>query len=267
MIANKEIIAKLAHFGFDETDSLVYLGLVQTGEITVSNLASKLRIDRAKVYRTLNKLRSIGAITTTFTNPVLCKAEDPKIAFSNIIQQKEDEVIMLHKLAKDITRDLKNYKGYEGISEQPSFSIIQGRVNIYGKIIKIIQEARDTVYIMTSVEDLLRMYHTAIPDKIKEKTKTGIEIRLTTGMPNEKEMQILNKFNASEIKLGRLPSKGRIILEHGKQVIMSGSITDTMSLNDEMDSVMFTNSYEIVSNIYSLCSHIWETAEPVIVSR
>lgn len=74
----------------------------------------------------------------------------------------------------------------------------------------------------------------------------------------------VKRFNASETKICKLPSKGRMVVQKDKQMIMSDSATASqMSTNSESDFSLCTNSSEMISNIHSLCSLLWETAQPL----
>ncbi len=126
----------------------------------------------------------------------------------------------------------------------------------------MINEAKDDLYIVTTIEDAIRMYHTAIPEKIKQYIQKGGNVYLITETSNEKELYFLDKFTTTETRLEKLPSKGRIVMEKGNQVVMSGHISNTMSLNDDMDSVMITNATDIVTYIHNLCSYIWSQSKP-----
>lgn len=263
-----DIIEKLSYFGFDETDSKIYIGLNRFNEITVGSLSTKLKIDRTKTYRSLNKLKNLGVVTTTFTNPIICKALPPKKALTIMIENKEDELIMLHKVSKDLVKNFEHLKINEEPLKQFSFSIIQGRANVFGKIIKTLNEAKNDIYIVTSIEDLIRMYHTAIPEKIKQYIKRGGRVFLITECNSDKDKYFIDQFVTSETRIEKLPSKGRIILENNSQVIMSGYISNSMSLNDETDSVMVTDSSEINSYVNNLCQYFWNKSKvPEIIRK
>ena len=94
MVEHNELIQTLEKFGLDITDSKLYLGLLQTGSVTVGSMSTKLGIDRGKTYRSLNRLRNLGLVTTTFSNPTICRAMEPEDALSKIIQRQEDEIIL-----------------------------------------------------------------------------------------------------------------------------------------------------------------------------
>ena len=263
MSTQEELINSLSFFGLEKPDAIVYLGLLQMGSVTVGTMSSKLSIDRGKAYRSLNKLRNMGLVSTTFSNPTICEAVDPEEALTTIIQRKEDEIITMQKLSRKIVTDLKQVSRETSVSEVSSFSIIQGRSNIYARIGKLIQGSTTTVYIVTTVEDILRMYHTAIPEKIKICQKNGGQVRVLTQTNSENILQLVDRLNASETRIGKLPSKSRMIVEEGNQLIMSGSIKESMNLNDDSDSILYTNSSEMINNMFSLCTHLWKKSKPI----
>ena len=257
----EEIISHLEYFGLDRIDSKIYTGLLQLGSVSVGTMAAKLEIDRGKAYRSLNKLKNIGIITTTFTNPTICTAVEPKKALSEIIALKDDEIITMKNLAKKITTDLSKVTRDSKTPDVSSLSIVQGRTNIYSKIGKMMQESKNTVYLVSTIEDLSMMYHTSIPEKIQYAKKHGSTIRILTGDVTSSEIEFIERLNASEVKIGKLPSKSRLIVEEKGQLIMSGAISDLMNLRDDNDSILYTNSPEMVNNMFSLCTLLWKKSK------
>jgi sugar-specific transcriptional regulator TrmB len=253
----KEMLEALAFFGLEEIDSKVYMGLLQTGPVSVGALSAKLDIDRGKTYRALSRLRNMGVVTTTFSNPTLCSALLPAEAMSIILERKQDEITTMKNLSQKIVQDISVIVRNNEVQELSSFVIIQGRSNIYSRISKLLQKASGVVYIVSPAEDLMRMYHTSIPERIQLLKEAGVQIRILTEVAKETEMSFIDRLNPSEIRLGKLPSKSRMIVEENKQLIMSGALNASMDLNDESDSVMHTNSAEMVSNMFSLCTLLW----------
>lgn len=246
------------------------MGLLQTGPVSVGTLSSRLGIDRGKTYRSLSKLRNLGVVSTTFSNPTLCSAIEPIEALSTILERKQDEIVTMKSLSEKISQDISEIVRNCDIQEISSFIIIQGRSNIYSRIGKILQKASGIVYIVAPQDDLMRMYHTTIPEKIQLLKENGVEVRILTEVVTEKELSFISRLNPSEIRLGKLPSKSRMVVEENKQLIMSGSLNGSMDLNDDGDSVMHTNSIEMVNNMYSLCTLLWnksKTIEVVVPQR
>ncbi|WP_299291236.1 TrmB family transcriptional regulator [Nitrosopumilus sp.] len=263
MLSKDEVCESLVHFGLEEIDAKIYVGLLQMGSVTVGTMAQKLDVDRGKAYRSLNKLRNMGVISTTFSNPTIVNAVKPAEALTSIIQKKEDEIVMLQKLAHSLVENLNNFERESAPTDLSSFSIVQGRSNIYTRIGKLIQESTEKIFLVTTSDDLMRMYHTSIPDKIHARINAGGEVRIITEECTAKAMEIIEQLGTPDIKIGKLPSKSRMIVESKNQLIMSGAMKESMDLNDDVDSIMYTNSAEMVENMFSLCTHLWKKSKPL----
>ena len=90
----------------DELEAKVYLNLLRVGPITASALAKELDIDRARMYRTVDKLVNRNIISTTLSSPKLCIAAEPQEALKIALRKKEDEVNRIKKEGEAIIRSI-----------------------------------------------------------------------------------------------------------------------------------------------------------------
>ncbi len=248
----------------EELDAKIYLNLLRAGPITASALAKELDIDRARMYRTVDKLVSRNIISTTLSSPKLCIAADPQDVLKIALRKKEDEINRIKKGGEAVIEKINSEITIKQGTNVPTFRVVQGRNNIYADIAQLIENSSDIVYISTTLEDISRMYHSAIPEKIMICEKKGGKVRLLVELDDLKLIPFVKRFNATETKICKLPSKGRMVVQKDKQMIMSDSATASqMSTNSESDFSLCTNSSEMVSNIHSLCSLLWETAQPL----
>ena len=248
----------------DELEGHIYLNLLRTGPITASALAKELDIDRAKTYRTIDKLVSESIVSTTFSNPKLCIPTEPEEALKIVLRKKQDEINKIKKVGEKVIKRVQGVitAGYG--TNVPTFRIAQGATNIYANIEKLIEEAKDVVYIITTIKDISKMYHTNIPEKIKLCEKNGGKVRLLVELNDDKMLPFIRRFGATESKIGKLPSKGRIVVSKEHQMIMSdATVKGTMNTGSETDFALCTNSYEMVNNIYSLCTFLWKAGKNI----
>lgn len=125
-----------------------------------------------------------------------------------------------------------------------------------------LENSKNTVYIITTLKDISKMYHTSIPEKIKICEKNGGEVRLLTEMSDYGLRSYIDRIGATETKLAKLASKGRIIVEKDKQMIMSDATLKEDENNSVMSDFAFsTNSYEMVNNIFILCTLLWKNSK------
>jgi len=106
------------------------------------------------------------------------------------------------------------------------------------------------------------MYHTDIPEKIKICERNGAKVCLLTHISDKNHLPFVKRFGATETRIGDLSSKGRMIVEKGKQMIMSDVVwEDSDAQNIQYDYAICTDSSEIVNNIFMLCSFLWKNGK------
>ncbi len=250
-----------ATLDFDELESKIYLSLLRTGPITASALAKDLNIDRARMYRTVDKLVDRNIISTTLSSPKLCIAVEPEKALRLALEKKEEEIKKIKKSGEAIIDKINSEISTNQGTNIPTLRIIQGRANIYSDIAQMIENCTDTVFIATTLEDISKMYRSMIPEKIKICEKNGGKVSLLVEIENIEMISFVKRFNATETRVCRLPSKGRIAVLKEKQMIMSDS-TQTAS-NSESDFSLSTNAKDMVSNIDNLCRLLWKSGKPL----
>ena len=250
---------------FDDLESKIYLNLLRTGPITASELAKDLNVDRATMYRIVDRLVDRNIILTSLSNPKLCTAVEPENALKLGLEKKEEEIKKIRKSSKAIIEKITSirYCPNQG-TNIPTLRIVQGRANIYSDIGQMIENCFETVFIATTLEDISKMYHSMIPEKIKICKKKGGNVMLLVEIDDIKMISFVKRFNATEIRMCRLPSKGRIVVEKDKQMIMSDSTqTDSKS---EADFSISTDAKDMINNIDSLCRLLWKSAKPLEIA-
>ena len=247
----------------DELESKIYLSLLRTGPITASALAKDLNIDRARMYRTVDKLVDRNIISTTLSSPKLCIAVEPEKALKIALERKEEELKKIKRSGEAIVDKINNEIATNQGTNIPTLRIVQGRSNIYTDIAEMIENCNDTVYIATTLQDISKMYHSIIPEKIKICEKNGGKVLLLVDIDDDEMISFVQRFGATETRACKLPSKGRIAVLKGKQMIMSDS--SQASSNSETDFSLSTNAKDMISNIDNLCRFLWKSAKSLDV--
>ncbi len=248
--------------GLDDLEAKIYLNLLRVGPISASALAKEIDIERTKMYRTIEKLINQNIVSSTFSKPKLCIATEPEEVLKMIMQRKEDDLKKLKMTKTEVIKKIKEIVPTTNSKNLPTFHIIQDSSNIYSEIGKLIENSTDIVYIVTTLKDISKMYHTNIPEKIKICEKNGGEVRLLTEMNDYGLMSYIERIDATETKLSKLASKGRIVVSKDMQMIMSdATMKDQENNYVSSDFAFSTNSYEMVNNIYTLCTLLWKSSK------
>ncbi|MBA4462047.1 MAG: TrmB family transcriptional regulator [Nitrosopumilus sp.] len=245
----------------DELESKIYLSLLRTGPITASALAKDLNIDRARMYRTVDKLVDRNIISTTLSSPKLCIAVEPEKALKIALEKKEEEIKKIKKSGEAIVDKINNEITTNQGTNIPTLRIVQGRSNIYTDIAQMIENCTDTVYLATTLEDISKMYHSIIPEKIKICEKNGGKVLLLVEVDDMEMISFVKRFNATETRVCKLPSQGRIAVQKDQQMIMSDS--SQASSNSDTDFSLSTNAKDMINNIENLCRLLWKSSKPI----
>lgn len=245
--------------GLDDLEVKIYLNLLRTGPITASALAKELDVDRARMYRTVDKLVNRNILSTTLSIPKLCIPIEPKKALNLALRKKEDEVKKIKKTGQDIIQKITNEVNISNGTTVPTFRVIQGRSNTYSDIAQMIENSSGVTYIATTLEDISKMYHSAIPEKIASSQKKGGTVRLLVDIDQPEMMPFVKRFKATEIRICKLPSKGRMIIQQDRQMILSDSTAKQVSNNTDLDFSLCTNSVEMTNNLFRLCELLWRS--------
>ena len=258
----EELSSDLASvLNLEKLEAQLYLHLLRAGPITGSALAKELDIDRARAYRTIDKMISTNIISTTFSSPKLCIPIEPEEALKLALRKKEEELDRIKKSGKKVIRNINDVFASHHISPLPTFRVVQGRSNVYFDIEQLIENSSDVVYIATTLKDVSQMYHTNIPEKITMCENRGGQVRLIVEIDDPSQVSYVTRFNATATRIGKLPSRGRMVVEKGKQTILSDALSDPTQTNSPSHFSLVTNSYEIVCAIFTLCSLLWKNSK------
>jgi len=254
----------------DELETLIYLNLLRTGPITASALSKEINIDRAKAYRTIDKMSNDGIVSISFSSPKLCIATDPDEILSLALRKKEEELIKIKKGGRQIIEKIKKVVNTDNKTNVPTFRVIQGIENISSQIERILEDSTGTLYFVTTLTDVSRLYHSKIPEKIRLAQRAGGEVRLIVDDVPPKMTPFVKRFGLSEVRIGKLPSKGRIVVSKncpttGKLLMSDSAVRGTLHESTGTECALFTNSEEMTNNIFTLCDFLWKTSNQLII--
>ena len=223
----------------------------------------EIKIDRNKIYRKIEELVSAGFVSMTISSPKLCIPTDPENAIDLVLQKKKKEIEKINKFKKEVIRKIEGVVTAPFGTSIPTFRVIQGLSNVYSGISISLENSTGLVYIVTSIKDIIRMYHSDIPEKIKLCKKNGGKVFLITDSADKKMIPYIKRLNATEVKIGKLPSNGRVLAFENKQMFMSDSTNANDFLDESSDISLCTDATEMTNNISKLCQFLWGVSKPI----
>ena len=82
------VIEALAELGLNGYEATVYLALLARGGLTPTELATRAKVPRQRVYDVLESLASKGLCTSRDTTPRTFSAVNPTLALEGLSQQR-----------------------------------------------------------------------------------------------------------------------------------------------------------------------------------
>ena len=256
----------LQDFGLEEDEAQTYVGLAQLGSVKASEISSFTKIDRVRTYKILENLKNSGFVTSTLSSPIKFSANDPKTILNHIIIKQKQKVEHLERNGLQFLKILSQRKLQEPQTGLPKLTIVSNRNNIYDQMAKLIEETKDNLYVAVTLSDIIRMYYTSIPEIIKKIKKQNISIKWMTDSDLSTKLEYIQRLGIDEFRIVKLPSMGRLLCNES-QVLMSGNTTAQANKNINEESVMVTNSNDIINNMQSLCGFLWKSGKEVSIRK
>lgn len=149
-LKEKDIIKTLRDFGLTENESKVYIFLAKKGIIKAGEVSANLKMHKAQVYRILKTLQSKGLVESTLEFPMRFTVVPFQKVLDLLIKAKKEEASFLESKKEDMLAYWKSI-GVESPTFVPErFVVIQGRSNIYSRLLQLIEETKNEFLAVTT---------------------------------------------------------------------------------------------------------------------
>lgn len=272
-MSKKPALRTLLSLGLTEMDSRVYLFLAKKGPQKGKDIIAALRINRPQLYRSLKSLQGRGIVSSTLQRPARFSAISFEKALDMFIKAKMDEARRLEQNKNDILSELQSIEIEERADTAPRFMVIQGRNNVYSKILQMIQEAKEDLWVITTIPGLARASQFGLFDAgFKHPLRTNIQFRFLTYLDQENvnamKMLLQTKAKTKLNVEGRTIDSGfklfpRLVMRDEEEIIFFVS-SDSEKLDTEQeDTGLWTNSKALVHAFNAMFKELWRNAKAV----
>jgi len=219
------IVDDLKDLGLTERESEVYISLSKQKTMKAGDLSRQVRLHKAQVYRILKNLEEKGLVDSTLEVPARFNAVrlDKYLALS--IKARIEDAKYLGKYKDEM---LSRWRLIDSaISQIPTerFQIIAGRSNIYAKILDMIDDADEEVYVLTTSEVAQQISETDVTDAVFQKAKRNKDImfRYLISVKNDNDDKT---GNIEESRFSQLPNVEKYSIDGGAGFVSRFVIKD-----------------------------------------
>jgi sugar-specific transcriptional regulator TrmB len=201
----KDLLKKLAQFGFTTNQAKVYLSIIESNSLSVAKIAQNTQLHVQDIYKILPKLEKMGLITKTIGKPVQIKAIPIEEALPCLVdaekEKAQERIGHLEMNLKDLTDSIKESKVNE-LEEDICFVPLNTAKQIRNQAETTFGKVISSCDFIVNV-DLIKPLMCRLFQNIERFNNIGVRTRLIIESPTSPEFAraILQKAMPKNVKL------------------------------------------------------------------
>lgn len=258
MIVKNELIKKIkGYFDLNIYETKVWLAVLSKGVSSAGEIAEISGVPRSRTYDVLESLEKAGFVIEKLGKPVKYIAVKPEVVIeklkNNTMKSAEEKITTLSKL-----KDTQEYEelqelhktGVEPIKNHELSTSIKGRQNLYSQIRDVMENAEESVYMVSSSYELLskQKMFSSIFTKLK-KRKVDIKVIIPE---SEEDAKKLEKKLKIPIKSKSINS--RFVIADKRELIFTIKPT---SVHEDFDYGVWINSEYFTTSLAYMFELAW----------
>lgn len=241
----------LREIGLTEYESLAYLALVKSGELTAGKVSEVTSIPYSKVYSVLDSLDRKGWVEIKGGRPRHYYPRSPVEAIRAARLREENRFNQVREL---IVSELQPLYEQRDVKEKPEIWIIRGVENIVSTVNEILQKVQREL--MVAIPEIPLEFSPEVLQTLELLRDRRVDIHLLT----TKELITALKHNIAHIAEIRVRDElfgGGVVVDGKETLLFLGEdVAEKQNLAIWSDHVGLT----MIARIYF--EQLWDTAEP-----
>jgi sugar-specific transcriptional regulator TrmB len=269
--ANQDQILKtLQDLGLTRLDSQIYLYLSKRGPQKASEICKGLKVQKQPLYRCLKHLQSKGIVTESLEHPAKFNAVSFDKVVDIFVKVKMAEAQHIQENKKELLAKWQALAIGESIDTSAKFNVIEGRGNIYSKIMQMIKETKTQLSTISTIKGLIRADQFGLIETINGNIRK-IEFRVLTQISKQEvhaTKDLLNDVRKSQARFDiRSPELGlslfpEMVIKDNDETIFFISPTDATA-TEESDVCFWTDCKSLVQAMKTVYENIWTNSSDI----
>jgi sugar-specific transcriptional regulator TrmB len=272
---SEELIKKiLKSIGLTEKEADMYIFLAKHGALKGIEIAKRIRIDRAEVYRILKSLQNKRLLESTLEKPTQFVIIPFEKVIDSFVKARRDEATIVERKKEELMEDWRKISKSSVELKAERFVVIEGNGKIYPKIFQMIKEAKSQLLNVSTVADLARAVQFGIFDGLFEHPpKSDVQFRFLTEL-TEKNVNVMKNLlkEIPEVGLnlkGRTPDLGlqlfpRMVVKDNEEALFftTSKAEGTFDTN-LVEACLWTNCKMIVQAFTRVFEDLWSNSTDI----
>jgi len=259
MIVKKDFLNKLKDFGLNTYESKLWTALLSRGVSTAGELSDIAGVPRSRSYDVLESLEKKGFIVMKVGKPIKYVAVPPSDVLKRVKKQIKDDadkkINVIDSIKKSDVLDRLQSLHQDGIDMvDPSdlSGCIKGRNNIYNHLETMINDAKESVSMMTT-RDGLKRKEDILKKAFKKAKRKGVDIRIAAPLTKDNKNIIEELSKYAEIRNSDV--KSRFCVIDGKQIAFM--LLDDKEVHPNYDAGIWVNTKLFASTLENFFDKCW----------
>ena len=189
-LSERTIMKVLRNFGLTDVESQVFLFLAKNGILKAGDISKTIGKHKAQIYRILKNLQNKGIVESTLESPARFTAVSFEKVLDLIIKTKKEEANLIEKEKDELLDHWMSISLEKPAAAVDRFVIIEGRSNMYSRVLQMIEKAGKEVLAVTTSLGVIRADQAGIIDAMK---KRNIHFRILVEV-SEENLEIVNRI-------------------------------------------------------------------------
>ena len=257
----------LKNVGLTKKETDVYIFLAKHGALKGLEIARRIRVDKAEVYRILKSLQSKGLLEETLESPARFTTVPFDRVLDTFVKGRRDEAALVEGAKEELLDDWKKISktSFELVAEK--FVVIEGDSQIYPKIFQMINETKQQLSAISTVPGLFRGYQSGLFDAVfQHPLKSNIQFRFLTELSQENVCVVKNLLqripNDGLNFRGRIPDLGlrlspRMVIRDDEEILFFITPRTAPTAPAEDDICLWTNCKALVQSFAVVFEDLW----------
>jgi len=266
MIVKEEFLNKLRrYFSLNLYEVKIWAALLSRGTSTAGELSDIANVPRSRSYDVLESLEKKGFVIMKIGKPIKYIAVSPievvERVKKNMKKEADEKVKRLEDLkGTDVLGELNTLhtQGVELVEPTDLSGSLRGRHNLYNHIELTIRNAEESVVIMATTQELIRLAEGLKPvlEKLK---KRGVKVRIAAPLTKENSEAVKDLKDVAEVK--HTDTSARFIIVDGKEVIFM--LLDDKDVHPTYDVGIWVNTPCFAGALEELFDLAWKSMKVV----
>ena len=205
MIIQKELMEKIKDFGLNSYEVKIWTALLSRGVSTAGELSDIANVPRSRSYDVLESLEKKGFVIMKLGKPIKYIAVPPREVIERVKKRIHEEAVFKENILAEMETSevlqelvLLHSQGIEMIEPTDLSGYIKGRDNIYNHLESMINQANDSILLMSTEKGLIRKLP-QLKKVLKKANKRGVTIKIV-GPISEETKKIVEDLEGVELQ-------------------------------------------------------------------